>query len=106
MLIDFEDKDLETTIKKDDICFVTFSAMAWCKPCVNLHPIMQKLSDEFKDKAKFYHADIDSKAINFSSSANIRGVPTTVCFRAGQESKRVVGGLPEQKMRDYIKENL
>ena len=27
MLIDFEDKDLETTVQKDNVCFVTFSAM-------------------------------------------------------------------------------
>ena len=80
--------------------------MAWCKPCVNLHPVMQKLSDEYKDKAKFYHADIDSKAINFSTSANVRGVPTTVCFSSGQEVSRLVGGVPEQKMKSFIEESL
>lgn len=106
MLIDFEDKDLETTVQRDNVCFVTFSAMAWCKPCVNLHPVMQKLSDEYKDKAKFYHADIDSKAINFSTSANVRGVPTTVCFSSGQEVSRLVGGVPEQKMKSFIEESL
>ena len=106
MLIDFEDKNLETTVKKDKVCFVTFSAMAWCKPCVNLHPVMQKLSSEFKDKANFYHADIDEKAINFSTATNVRGVLTTVCFSSGQEISRLVGGVPEQKMKSFIEDSL
>ena len=47
MLIDFEDK-LRKTVKKDKVCFVTFSAMAWCKPCVNLHPVMQNFHQSLK----------------------------------------------------------
>ena len=68
--------------------------------------MLSALSDEFKDKANFYYADIDEKAINSASAAAVRGVPTVVVYKKGVEVARKVGGLPEQQMRDFLKENL
>ena len=104
MLIDFNDDDFNSKIKKEDISILQFSA-SWCGPCKVLKPIMEKLSDEFKDKANFYYADIDENAINTASAAGARGVPTVVVYKKGEEIARKVGGLPEQQMRDFLKEN-
>ena len=49
---------------------------------------------------------IDEKAINSASAAAVRGVPTVVVYKKGVEVARKVGGLPEQQMRDFLKENL
>jgi len=105
MLIDFNDDDFNSKLKKEDISILQFSA-SWCGPCKVLKPIMEKLSDEFKNKANFYYADIDEKAINSASAASVRGVPTVVVYKKGVEVARKVGGLPEQQMRDFLKENI
>ena len=105
MLIDFSDSDFESKVKNEDVSILQFSA-AWCGPCKVLKPIMEKLSDEFKDKANFYYADIDENAINSASAAGVRGVPTVVVYKKGEEIARKVGGLPEQQMRDFLKENI
>ena len=102
MLIDFNDDDFNSKVKKEDISILQFSA-SWCGPCKVLKPIMEKLSDEFKNKANFYYADIDEKAINSASAAAVRGVPTIVVYKKGVEVARKVGGLPEQQMRDFLK---
>ena len=52
MLIDLTDSDFETKVKNEEVSILQFSA-AWCGPCKVLKPIMEKLSDEFKDKANF-----------------------------------------------------
>ena len=57
MLNDFKDDDFDSKIKNEDISVIQFSA-AWCGPCKALVPVMTKLSDEYKDKAGFYYADI------------------------------------------------
>ena len=101
----FKDEDFDNKIKNEEISVVQFSA-SWCMPCKNLIPIMNKFSDEYKDKANFYYADIDEKAINSASAAAVRGVPTVVVYKKGVEVARKVGGLPEQQMRDFLKENL
>ena len=104
MLINFKDDDFIDKIKKDEVSVIQFSA-SWCSPCKVLKPIMEKLSDEFKEK-NFYYADIDDDAINTASSMSIRGVPTVVILKKGQEVSRKVGGVPETHMRDFLKENL
>ena len=106
MINEFKDEDFDAKIKNEDASILQFSA-SWCGPCKVLKPIMEKLSDEFKDKGNFYYADIDENAINTATSiANVRGVPTVVVYKKGEEVARKVGGLPEQQMRDFLKENL
>ena len=62
MLIEFKDEDFENKIKNEDVSVIQFSA-AWCGPCKALKPVMDKLSDEYKDKAIFYYADIEDGGI-------------------------------------------
>ena len=57
MLIDFKDEQFEKQIKNEDVSIVQFSA-EWCQPCKALKPVMEKLSDTYKDKASFYYADL------------------------------------------------
>ncbi len=104
MLVNFKDEDFNTKIKSENVSILQYSA-SWCAPCRALKPIMEKLSDEFKDKANFYYADIYENAINTASAAGVRGVPTVVVYKKGEEVARKVGGLPEQQMRDFLEEN-
>ena len=70
MLRQFKDEDFENNIKNEDVSVIQFSA-EWCGPCKALKPVMDKLSDEFKDKANFYYADIEDGGINTGSAAGI-----------------------------------
>ena len=105
-MIEFKDEMFETNIKNEDVSVVQFSA-AWCGPCKNLKPIMDKLSELEKYKNKnFYIADIETDGINTASAAGIRGVPTVIIYKKGTETNRIVGGLPEGKMQEFLDENI
>ena len=105
MLIDFKDEDFENKIKNEDVSVIQFSA-SWCGPCKALKPVMDKLSDEYKDKANFYITDIEDSGINTGSAAGIRGVPTVIIYKKGQEVSRKVGGVPESHMKEFLDENI
>ena len=107
MLIEFKDEDFENKIKNENISVIQFSA-SWCSPCRALKPILDKLSDseEYKDKANFYYADIEEGGINTGSVLGIRGVPTTILFRKGTEISRLVGGVSEAKVREFLNESI
>ena len=75
-------------------------------PCKALKPVMDKLSDEFKDKANFYYADIEDGGINTGSAAGIRGVPTVIIYKKGIEVDRKVGGVPEGHMKEFLDKNI
>ena len=68
MLTNFKDEDFDTKIKNEDVSVIQFSA-EWCGPCKALKPVMDKLSDEYKDKAGFYYADVEDGGINTGSAA-------------------------------------
>ena len=107
MLINFKDEDFENKIKNENISVIQFSA-SWCSPCRALKPILDKLSDSevYKDKANFYYADIEEGGINTGSVLGIRGVPTTILFRKGTEISRLVGGVSEAKVREFLNESI
>ena len=102
---DFKDDDFENKIKSEDVSVVQFSA-SWCMPCKNLIPIMNKFSDEYKNKANFYYADIEEGGINTGSAAGIRGVPTVIIYKKGIEVDRKVGGVPESNMNEFLEKNI
>jgi thioredoxin 1 len=105
MLIDFKDEDFENKIKEESVSVIQFSA-AWCGPCKTLKPVMDRLAVEYKDKANFYYADIENDGINTGSAAGIRGVPTVIIYRKGQEISRKVGGVSESVMKSFLDESI
>ena len=105
MLINFKDEDFENKIKEEPVSVIQFSA-TWCGPCKALKPVMDKLSDEYKDRANFYITDIEDSGINTGSSAGIRGVPTVIVYKKGVEVSRKVGGVPESHMKEFLDENI
>jgi len=98
MLNDFKDEDFDSKIKNEDISVIQFSA-AWCGPCKALVPVMTKLSDEYKDKAGFYYADIEDGGINTGSAA-------VIIYKKGVEVDRKVGGVPESHMKEFLDKNI
>ena len=105
MLIDFKDDKFDTTIKNEEVSVIQFSA-EWCQPCKALKPVMDKLSDSYKDKANFYYADIENGGINTGSVAGVRGVPTVVIYKKGIEVDRKVGGVAEGDMKEFLDKNI
>ena len=105
MLIDFKDEDFENKIKYEDLSVIQFSA-EWCGPCKALKPIMDKLSEEYKEKCSRWYADIENNGINTGSAAGIRGVPTVIIYKKGIEVDRKVGGVPESHMKEFLDKNI
>ena len=106
MLKKFLDSQFATEIKKEEISIIKFSA-EWCGPCKSLAPILETISDEYSDKAfGWYAADVESDAINTASAMGIRGVPTTIIYRAGEEVDRLIGNPGEQAVRAFISKHI
>lgn len=63
---------------------------AWCGPCRMLAPTVEAVAEKYQGKAKFVKLNVDE---NVSSPAKygIRGIPTLILFKDGQEVDRHVG---------------
>jgi thioredoxin 1 len=104
MLKEFLDENLDK-IKEEPVSVNIMSA-EWCGPCKSLKVVMEKLSEEYKDKASFFRGDVEQGAINFASSIGVRGVPTTTIMKNGVEVDRLVGNPGEKAVREFLEKNI
>ena len=90
-------EDTFATDIADGIVFVDFWA-DWCGPCKVLAPQYQALSESYTD-ASFLKLDIMAHQ-GVAKQYNVRGIPTIIAFRDGQEVDRHVGA---QNVEDFVR---
>lgn len=97
---DFQREVLEA----DGLVIVDFWA-EWCAPCRMLAPMFEKLAGEFAGRLKFVKVDVDASP-DAPNQHGVRGIPTLILFRNGQEVDRVVGVPPERHLREQLEGHL
>ena len=85
-----------TILKSEKPALVDFYA-DWCGPCKMLAPTINKIADEYSEKAIVAKVNVD-KLGKLSSKYKISGIPCIILFKDGKEVERIVGMRPE---KDY-----
>ncbi len=74
----------------------------WCGPCRVIAPTVEAVAEQFEGKAKVYKMDVDAN-INVPQRYGIRGIPTLILFKDGQEQERYVGGnISREKLAEMV----
>lgn len=76
--------DFQKTLDEagDKPVFVDFYAQ-WCGPCKMAAPIIEELSEEYKDKALLTKVDVDQSQ-DLAQKYSILSIPTVMVFKKGQ----------------------
>lgn len=69
---------------------------AWCGPCRMLAPTVEAVAQKYEGKAKFVKLNVDEN-VESPAKYGIRGIPTLILFKGGQEVDRYVG-IPSNPM--------
>jgi len=80
---DFDDK------VKSGTSFVDFWA-EWCGPCKMAAPVIEELSEEYKEKLTVAKVDVDAEP-DLSGKFGVMSIPTVILFKDGKEIGRQVG---------------
>lgn len=90
-------------INQDKPILIDFFAN-WCGPCKALAPVLEQVKDEVKTKAMIIKIDIDKNQI-LASKLNVRGVPTLILYKNGQQIWRQSGVLSKIEILKQIEAN-
>jgi len=99
------DANFDTEIsKKDGPILVDFWA-TWCAPCRAVAPILEKLSDEYKGKARIGKLDVDNNPAT-ATRFGIMSIPTLLLFKDGKVAEQVIGSQSREAISGMIQRHI
>ena len=87
-------------LSSDQPVLVDFWA-AWCGPGRMIAPSVEAVAEQFNGKAKVFKMDVDNN-MDTPSRFGIKGIPTLILFKGGQEQERVVGAVSRDAIARLI----
>ncbi len=107
MAIDVNDSEFEKEIieaSKIKAILVDFWA-PWCSPCVTLKPILEKVSEDYKEKMTLAKVNVEANQEN-AGKYGVMSIPAVKLFKDGKVIDEFVGAQPEAKIREWLDSKL
>jgi thioredoxin 1 len=101
-VISVTDNDYEEKVTKSKIPVLVDFWAVWCGPCRIAEPVLEELSEEYKDKIIIVKLNVDENQ-KTSQDYDIMSIPTTVLIKDGKEIGRQIGFAGKQAYVDLIK---
>jgi len=87
----------ENEVIKSDIPVLIDLWAPWCGPCRALHPIVEKIAEDFSGKLKVMKLNIDeSPAI--AGKYQVMSIPTLLLFSKGEVEIQIIGLVSKDKI--------
>ncbi|MGV6862052.1 MAG: thioredoxin [Putridiphycobacter sp.] len=77
----------------------------WCGPCKMVAPILEELSEEYKDKLVIYKVDTEVEQ-ELAAVFQIRSIPSMLFIPVDKQPMMQAGALPKTTLKEVIEKEL
>ncbi|RYF18577.1 MAG: thioredoxin TrxA [Comamonadaceae bacterium] len=77
----------------------------WCGPCKMIAPILDEVSETYKDKLQIAKMNVDENR-DIPAKFGIRGIPTLMLFKDGQLAATKVGAMSKAQLTAFLDQQL
>lgn len=98
------ESDFETLLKSENLLVVDFTA-TWCGPCRLVAPLMEQLSDEYKESIKVVKIDVDQDK-PLAKKYEVRTIPAVLYFKNGELVETIKGVSKYEEFSDAVKAHI
>ncbi len=95
------DGEFETDVLGSDKPILVDFWAEWCGPCRMIAPAVEAVAEQYDGKAGFYKMNVDENQ-NVPNRFGIRGIPTLILFKDGQEQERIVGAVSKDAIAKVV----
>ncbi len=99
------DAEFHRAILESDLPVLVDFWAPWCGPCQRVGPILEELADEYRGSLRVAKVNTEENQIQ-AGEYGVRGIPTMILFRHGNEVDRVVGAMPKLVLQLWLQESL
>lgn len=103
--IDIADQNFEAQVLQSKLPVLVDFWAEWCGPCKMAGPVLDELSEVYKDKLLIVKLNVDQNPVN-SQKYGIMSIPTTILFKNGKEIDRQVGFSGKEAYETLMKKGL
>ena len=95
------DSTFETDVLGSDKAVLVDFWAEWCGPCRMIAPSLEAVAEEYEGRAGVYKMNVDENP-SVPQKYGIRGIPTLIVFKGGQEQERIVGAVTKDAISSVI----
>lgn len=103
--VEIGDQNFEEQVLKNKLPVLVDFWAPWCGPCRMAGPVLEELSEDYKDKVLVMKLNVDENP-NTAAQFGVQSIPTTILFKAGKQIGSQIGFNGKQAFEDLMKKGI
>lgn len=104
-IIETSDENFQNDVLDSEIPVLLDFWAEWCGPCKMIAPLLDQISEEYKDRVLVAKINIDDNQSTPQTYA-VRSIPTLMLFKGGNVEAQRMGALSKSQLTEFLESNL